>query len=250
MASLPAYHLCECSANLRTNCSESVVSPLLRWIFSSSVTRRVAPEWAVLQSGIAPLSTVAKFAFERLRQVTLPILLLASTVCPAAISFVQQNNAVPATPQSSVSVTYTAAQAAGDTNVVAVGWNDSTSSTTSVTDSQGNVYTLTIGPTRQSGVHSQAIYVAKNVVAAAANANTVTISFNTAAPYPDVRILSYRGLDTVSPVEARRWCGGHGHDNQFWTSDQDECYWFAVRRCLRKHTRQRCWNLERVLPAA
>lgn len=158
----------------------------------------------------SPLSTVAKSAFERLRQVTLPILLLASTVCPAAISFVQQNNAVPATPQSSVSVTYTAAQAAGDTNVVAVGWNDSTSSTTSVTDSKGNVYTLAIGPTRQSGVHSQAIYVAKNVVAAAANANTVTVSFNTAAPYPDVRILSYRGLDTVSPVEAAVGAVGTG----------------------------------------
>ncbi len=149
-------------------------------------------------------------AFGGLRRFILPALLLASPVSKAAISFVQQNNSVPATPQSSVSVTYTAAQVAGDTNIVAVGWNDSTSSATSVTDTQGNAYTLVLGPTRQSGVHSESIFVAKNVVAAAASANTVTVSFNTAAPYPDVRILSYRGLDTVSPVEAVAGATGTG----------------------------------------
>ena len=130
------------------------------------------------------------------------VLLLAATVCPAAISFVQQNSAVPQTAQSSVSVVYTTAQVAGDTNIVAIGWSDTTSSVTAVTDTKGNVYSPAVGPTRQTGIHSQAIYVAKNVVAAAAGANTVAVSFSAAVPYADVRILSYRGLDTSSPVEA------------------------------------------------
>ena len=122
----------------------------------------------------------------------------------------QQNYAVPQTSQSSVSVVYTAAQVAGDTNIVAIGWNDATSSPTAVVDTKGNTYVLTVGPTRQTGVQSMATYVAKNVVAAAAGANTVTVSFNAAVPYADVRILSYRGLDTSSPVEAVSGAAGTG----------------------------------------
>jgi len=130
-----------------------------------------------------------------LRRLILSMLLLVSTICPAAISFVQVNSRVPQTPQTSVSVTYSKAQVAGDTNVVAIGWSDSTSSVNSVTDSKGNIYTPTIGPTRQSGIQSQSIYVAKNVVAASQNQNTVTVTFSAAVAYPDVRILAYRGLE-------------------------------------------------------
>jgi hypothetical protein len=144
------------------------------------------------------------------RFLILPALLLASTVSPAAISFVQENYAVPQTSQASVPVTYTAAEVAGDTNIVAIGWSDSTSSPTSVTDTKGNVYTLAVGPTRQTSMQSAAIYVAKNVVAAAAGANTVTVAFSAAVPYADVRILSYRGLDTTSPVEAAAGASGTG----------------------------------------
>src|SRR6266849_2067206 len=149
-------------------------------------------------------------AFSGLRYLLLPVLLLAARVCPAAISFVQQNSAVPQTPQSSVSVTYAAAQVAGDTNVVAIGWSDSTSSVTSVTDTKSNGYTAVMVPTRQTGVHSQVIYVAKNVAVAAAGANIVTVTFGAAVAYPDVRILSYRGLDTASPVEAAVGATGTG----------------------------------------
>ena len=118
-----------------------------------------------------------------------------------AISFVQVNSAVPQTPQSSVSVTYTAAQTAGNLNVVVVGWNDSTAVVNSVTDSRGNVYARAVGPTIRAGVASQSIYYAKNIVAAAANSNTVTVQFNVPAIYPDIRILEYSGLDTVNPVD-------------------------------------------------
>ena len=85
-------------------------------------------------------------------------------------------------------VTFTAAQVAGDLNVVAVGWNDSMATVSKVTDKSDNNYTLAVGPTVQSGFASQSIYYAKNIAAAAAGANIVTVTFSTAAAYPDIRI--------------------------------------------------------------
>ena len=61
------------------------------------------------------------------------------------------NYATPQTARTSVTVTYKAAQGAGDLNVVVVGWNDSTATVTSVTDTKGNVYTLAVGSTVQPG---------------------------------------------------------------------------------------------------
>ena len=117
------------------------------------------------------------------------------------ISYVQGAYSTPQTAQTSVSVTYTAAQAAGDLNVVVVGWNNSTSTVSSVVDKSGNTYTLAVGPTVQSGVASQSIYFAKNIAAAAAGANAVTVTFSAAAPYPDIRILEYTGADPNNPVD-------------------------------------------------
>ena len=70
-----------------------------------------------------------------------------------------------------------------------------------MTDSKGNVYTLAVGPTLLSGALSQSIYYAKNIVAAAGGANTVTVKFNKAAVYPDIRVVEYSGLDRVNPVD-------------------------------------------------
>ena len=105
------------------------------------------------------------------------------------ISYVQGNYATPQSAQSSVPVTFTTAQTAGDLNVVVVGWNNSSATVSSVTDSKGNTYTRAVGPTVISGVLSQSIYYAKNIAAAAAGANIVTVAFSGAAAYPDIRIL-------------------------------------------------------------
>jgi hypothetical protein len=70
-----------------------------------------------------------------------------------------------------------------------------------VTDSSGNVYHLAVGPTIYSGTATQAIYYSANIVGAAANANTVTVTFNGSAMYPDIRILEYSGLDPNSPLD-------------------------------------------------
>ena len=123
------------------------------------------------------------------------------TVTSRTISYVQGNYATPQTPQSTVSVTFNAGQTAGNLNVVVVGWNDSTASVSSVVDSKGNTYTRAVGPTIVSGTLSQSIYYAKNIAAATAGSNAVTVTFASAATSPDVRILEYSGADPSSPVD-------------------------------------------------
>ena len=119
----------------------------------------------------------------------------------AAISFVQVNSATPQSSSTSVSVTYTSAQAAGDLNVIVVGWNNNTTAVNSVTDSKGNVYQLAVGPTVLSGFLSQSIYYAKNIAAAAAGTNSVTVQFSGATAFPDIRIVEYSGADLSNPVD-------------------------------------------------
>jgi hypothetical protein len=125
----------------------------------------------------------------------------SGNVLAAPIAFVQSNSATPQTAQNPVSVTYTAAQTLGNLNVVVVGWNDSTTTVSTVTDTKGNLYTLIGAPIVQSATASQAIYYAKNISAASAGANTVTVTFSVAPRFPDIRIAEYSGLDTVNPLD-------------------------------------------------
>ena len=126
----------------------------------------------------------------------------------AAIGFVQQNYAVPQSPQAAVEVTFPNAQAAGNLNIVVVGWNDTTASVSSVTDTNGNMYTLAVGPTTVAGQLSQSIYYAQNIASAAANSNTITVQFTAQANYADIRVLEYSGLDEVSPVDVTKAATG------------------------------------------
>jgi hypothetical protein len=118
----------------------------------------------------------------------------------APMAFVQTNSATPASAQT-VTVPYTQAQTAGNLNVVVVGWNDSTSTISTVTDSLGNTYAVAAARIAQTGTASQAIYYAKNIASAAAGTNTVTVTFNVTANAVDIRIAEYSGLDTVNPLD-------------------------------------------------
>ena len=110
-----------------------------------------------------------------------------------AIGFAQVAAATPQSSVTTVSVSYPAAQTAGDLNVVVVGWNDTTATVQSVKDSGGNIYSLAIGPTTGTALR-QAIYYLSDI---AGGANTVTVTFNQPAAFPDVRILEYRGVNAV-----------------------------------------------------
>ena len=133
----------------------------------------------------------------------------ATLSAASTITYVQGNNSDPQASNTSVKVTYTAAQVAGDLNVIAVGWNDSTATVSTVTDTTGNVYTRAVGPTVISGLESQSIYYAKNIAAATAGANSVTVTFSAAAAFPDIRILEYSGADPNNPVDVTAAASGN-----------------------------------------
>ena len=116
---------------------------------------------------------------------------------------------IPQTDESTATVRHTKAQGAGDLNVVAVGFNNATSTISSVTDSAGNVYQVAAPLTRGSAL-SQAIYYAKNIKSAAAGSNVVKVQFSGAVPYPDVRVLEYSGLDPVNPLDSSASAAGSG----------------------------------------
>jgi uncharacterized repeat protein (TIGR02543 family) len=114
------------------------------------------------------------------------------------IRFVQAAAAVPQTPTQTVTVAVSKAQTAGGLNVVVVGWNDTTATVQTVTDTRGNVYRLAVGPTSGTGIR-QAIYYAPAI---AAGANSVSVKFSQAAVYPDIRVLEYAGVSTLDQISA------------------------------------------------
>jgi hypothetical protein len=120
---------------------------------------------------------------------------------PPPIAFVQVAATTPQTAMADVSVTYTMAQTAGDFDVVVVGWNDTVARVMSIGDSSANVYSLAVGPTTASNQLSQSIYYSPNIRAATAGGNTVHVTFGAAANFVDVRIVEYRGIAMVNPLD-------------------------------------------------
>ncbi len=134
------------------------------------------------------------------------LLLAHTTLLASGPTFVQVKSATPQTASGSVAVTYPAAQTAGNLNVVVVGWNDTASTVSMVSDSLGNNYVLAIGPTSGMGLR-QSIYYAAGIKA---GSNTVTVRFNQAAIYVDVRVLEYSGLDPANPLDVKAGAAGSG----------------------------------------
>jgi fibronectin type 3 domain-containing protein len=138
---------------------------------------------------------------------------VASAITPTSaptVAFVQVNSAVPQTAQATVTVPYMLAQQAGNLNVVVVGWNSSSGTVSSVADSRGNTYVRAVGPTVASGFATQSIYYAPNIASAAANANSVTVTFSAAVPFADIRVAEYSGVTSLNPVDAVAASQGNG----------------------------------------
>ncbi len=116
-------------------------------------------------------------------------------------AFVQVNSATPQTTnQTTVALPYLSAQTGSNTNIVVVGFNNTTSNIVSVTDTKGNTYQLAAPLVRGAGI-SQAIYYAKNIAPAAAGTNTVTVTFDGQTAFPDIRVTEYSGLDPAAPFD-------------------------------------------------
>ena len=126
-------------------------------------------------------------------------------------TFVQQSYATPQAPQSVVHATYTLAQAAGDTNILAIGWNDVTANIVSVVDSAGNVYQQALATYRGSGM-SQAIWFAPNIVAAPAGSNQVSVTFNQPAVFVDLRVSEYARIRHLNAFDGGTSANGSGNN--------------------------------------
>lgn len=89
---------------------------------------------------------------------------------------------------------FASAQNAGDLNVVAIGWDVSGISISSVVDSKGNTYAVAAS-VLSTTTYNQAIYYAQNIVAATAGANTITVTFSSATNPTglDIRAAEYSG---------------------------------------------------------
>jgi hypothetical protein len=109
---------------------------------------------------------------------------------PAQPKFIQQNYAVPQSPQAQVSVAYPNAQSSGDANILALGWNDTTASIANVSDSLGNSYQVALPTFRGNGM-SQAIYFSPSIQS---GNNTVTVMFDQPAAFVDLRVTEYSGI--------------------------------------------------------
>ncbi len=135
-----------------------------------------------------------------------------SAVSPAfaGVAYVQGNYLDGDGSTTSIAVTYPSAQAAGNLNFVAVNWCDDTSTVQSIADTSGNTYTLVAGPLVFAGTATQAIYVAADISSAAANTNSVTITFSTMPCGPEVRIAEYSGIDPGNPVDVTSGAMGTG----------------------------------------
>jgi IPT/TIG domain-containing protein len=149
------------------------------------------------------------------------------------IAFVQAKAATPQTASASVAVTYPVAQTLGNLNLVAVGWNDTTSTVTGITDSRGNSYALAIGPTTGTGLR-QSIYYAKNI---AAGSNTVTVTFSKAAAFVDIRVA---GVQRVGHGESAGSDSGSGRQRDHWEQRRGhhqlgqgaDCWCWNDRECF------------------
>ena len=156
--------------------------------------------------------------------------LVATTLClaptaahAAAPAFVQVASAAPPAPQSTVSVAFGGVETAGDTNIIAIGWTDTTASIAGVSDSAGNTYLTAISTLRGAGM-SQAIYYATGV---AAGSDTVTVTFDQAASYVDLRVSEYGGVGGFDAGTGGSGPTGDGDSGAVTTTNADDLLFAA-----------------------
>jgi hypothetical protein len=111
--------------------------------------------------------------------------------------FVQQSYATPQTPQSQVNVALPQNQTAGNINLLAVGWNDTNATVTSVADKLGNAYEIAV-PIYRGNNLSQAIYYSSQLKQ---GSNAVTVTFDQPALYVDLRLAEYSGLQGANALD-------------------------------------------------
>lgn len=207
---LAASAIGDAQATLSWTASSDNVAVAAYLVYRNGALVQSTRSLSVTDAGLSPSTsysyTVAAVDYaNNLSQQSAPLVVVTA---PPSPSFVQQAYATPQTPQSVVAATYALAQSTGDTNIVAIGWNDVTASISSVVDSAGNVYQQALATYRGSGM-SQAIYFAPNIAAAPAGSNQVSVTFNQPAVYVDLRVTEYARVRHVNPFDGGTSASGN-----------------------------------------
>ena len=208
---LAASGVTDVQATLSWSASSDNVAVAAYLLYRDGALVRTTRSTSVTDTGLSPSTTYSYevAALDYANNLSARSAALAVTTAAPRPAFVQEGYAVPQTPQVQVHATYAAAQAAGDTNILAIGWNDTTASIASVVDSAGNVYHSAIATFRGNGL-SQAIYYASNIAAASAGDNVVTVTFDQPAVYVDLRATEYARIQPGNPFDGGASASGNG----------------------------------------
>jgi hypothetical protein len=117
-----------------------------------------------------------------------------------------QSNAAHGSAQGSLSVSFPAANHAGDL-IIAVVRMSTTWQTVTIGDSAGNAYALAASQPQAADGHQLFLFYAKNI---AGVANTVTATFSSTNNHPWVAIFEYSGLSTTAPLDQVAHAQGSG----------------------------------------
>jgi len=125
---------------------------------------------------------------------------LTYTLGTGAINYIQRTDAATGSTSKVPSSQFANPEGKGDLNVIIIGWSDTSSLVSSVTDTEGNTYQQAL-PVINGTSLSQVVYYAKNILGDGVTPNTITVTFNQSAEAPDLRMLEYSGLDPNNPLD-------------------------------------------------
>jgi chitodextrinase len=210
-AGLAASNVTDVQATLTWSASSDNVAVAAYLLYRDGALVETTRSTSVTDTGLSPSTTYSYevAALDYANNLSARSAAIAVTTAAPRPSFVQEGYAVPQSPQIHVQATYAAAQTAGNTNILAIGWNDVTSNIVSVVDVSGNVYHPAIATFRGNGL-SQAIYYASNIATAAAGDNVVTVTFSQPAAYVDLRVTEYARIQGANPFDGGTSASGSG----------------------------------------
>jgi hypothetical protein len=117
---------------------------------------------------------------------------------PRPIAFIQGASSGNDSYATRVSAGFISATGSGDLIVVAVSWDTSGGAQPSVSDSQGNTYSLATTSNNAATYQGLAVYYATNIKG---GADTVTVALNPSAGSRRLDIQEYSGIASTNPID-------------------------------------------------
>jgi hypothetical protein len=142
-----------------------------------------------------------------MKRIMAGLIFLMAAAASWAAALVQHNTAASGS-VSSLGVTYTSAQYAGDLNVITVNHGDNVL-ITAVSDSTNGAYTLAAGPTYNGVGMGESVYYFPGTTAASAGSNTITVTFSAASSFVYLLVSEFSGIAVTNPIDVAVSNTGH-----------------------------------------